>query len=82
MCSSAAEPDRSTAAYEKKFASAVAKVKDEGRYRVFMNIERIAGKYPQALYHNEVRLLALHLLCLLSVTQFKLNFASIFVKQF
>lgn len=51
---SAAEPPRPSPAYEQMFARAVAKVKDEGRYRVFMNIERKAGSYPEAVYHSEV----------------------------
>jgi 5-aminolevulinate synthase len=38
--------------YERIFGDAVTSVKDEGRYRVFGNLERLAGKYPFARNHG------------------------------
>ncbi|NNE52319.1 MAG: 5-aminolevulinate synthase [Sulfitobacter sp.] len=38
--------------YEKLFGQAVAAVKDEGRYRVFANLERLAGEFPFARNHG------------------------------
>ncbi len=38
--------------YEKLFGQAVAAVKDEGRYRVFANLERCAGEFPFARNHG------------------------------
>lgn len=39
--------------YEVRFAEAVARVRAEGRYRVFAELERIAGRFPTArLYRN------------------------------
>ncbi len=38
--------------YEKLFGQAVEKVQDEGRYRVFADLERIAGKFPFARNHG------------------------------
>jgi 5-aminolevulinate synthase len=37
--------------YESKFAAAIADVKDEGRYRVFADLERQAGRFPHAVRH-------------------------------
>ena len=39
--------------YEKNFETAIAAVKAEGRYRVFTDIERIRGQFPQARYHGD-----------------------------
>jgi len=38
--------------YQKAFASALAAVKAEGRYRVFADIERRCGEFPRATYYG------------------------------
>jgi 5-aminolevulinate synthase len=38
--------------YEQCFRDALAKLKAEGRYRVFADLERQAGVFPRALYHR------------------------------
>ncbi|MFQ6016927.1 MAG: 5-aminolevulinate synthase [Kiloniellaceae bacterium] len=38
--------------YERYFADAVAGLKTEGRYRIFADLERHAGKFPQATRHG------------------------------
>jgi 5-aminolevulinate synthase len=38
--------------YEGIFTSAVSQLKDERRYRVFTDIERLAGRYPTAIWHG------------------------------
>jgi 5-aminolevulinate synthase len=38
--------------YDGFFAEALARLRDERRYRVFANIERIAGRYPYAIWHS------------------------------
>ncbi|MBM3504838.1 MAG: 5-aminolevulinate synthase [Alphaproteobacteria bacterium] len=38
--------------YEKFFAEKIAALKDEGRYRVFADLERRAGAFPHAIYHG------------------------------
>jgi 5-aminolevulinate synthase len=37
--------------YRKHFADALARLHDEQRYRVFVELERIAGRFPRALWH-------------------------------
>jgi 5-aminolevulinate synthase len=37
--------------YESFFADALARVKDERRYRVFVELERLAGRFPHAIWH-------------------------------
>ncbi len=39
--------------YEKYFADAIAGLKDEGRYRVFADLERQAGSFPRATRHTD-----------------------------
>ncbi len=41
--------------YERIFENAVAKVREEGRYRVFADLERIAGEFPFARNHGPGR---------------------------
>ena len=38
--------------YERHFADSIAKLKAEGRYRIFADLERHAGKFPQATYRG------------------------------
>jgi len=38
--------------YDRFFADAVAQLKDERRYRVFADIERVAGRFPHAVWHS------------------------------
>ncbi|MBB4305310.1 5-aminolevulinate synthase [Rhodobium orientis] len=40
--------------YNEIFESAVDALKDEKRYRVFAELERIAGRFPRAIWHNGV----------------------------
>src|ERR1700755_58662 len=37
--------------YNNFFASALSKLRDERRYRVFADLERIAGRFPHAIWH-------------------------------
>jgi 5-aminolevulinate synthase len=37
--------------YQSFFAEALARVKDEQRYRVFIELERLAGRFPCAIWH-------------------------------
>ncbi len=37
--------------YQDYFADAIAQLKDERRYRVFADLERIAGRFPHAIWH-------------------------------
>jgi 5-aminolevulinate synthase len=38
--------------YQAFFADALARLHDERRYRVFADLERIAGRFPRALWHS------------------------------
>src|SRR3712207_5503884 len=38
--------------YSRYFEDALARLKGEGRYRVFADLERVAGRFPEALWHG------------------------------
>jgi 5-aminolevulinate synthase len=38
--------------YDKYFESALVRLKDERRYRIFADLERIAGRFPRAVWHS------------------------------
>src|SRR4030088_2523401 len=38
--------------YEDFFANAIARLRDERRHRVFANLERIAARFPHAVWHS------------------------------
>src|SRR5260370_421264 len=38
--------------YAACFADALARLKDERRYRVFADLERLAGRFPRAIWHS------------------------------
>ena len=39
--------------YNKFFEHALTSIKDEGRYRIFADLERIAGDFPKAWHYYE-----------------------------
>jgi 5-aminolevulinate synthase len=39
-------------AYDRFFSAALARLRDERRYRVFADLERIAGRFPNAIWHS------------------------------
>jgi len=39
--------------HERFFAEKIAELKSEGRYRVFAELERIAGRFPRARSHRD-----------------------------
>ena len=38
--------------YDRYFADALARLRQERRYRVFADLERIAGRFPHATWHS------------------------------
>jgi 5-aminolevulinate synthase len=38
--------------YDEFFADAISRLRDERRYRVFADLERIAGRFPRAIWHS------------------------------
>jgi hypothetical protein len=38
--------------YSKFFSAALNRLHDERRYRVFADLERIAGRFPHAVWHS------------------------------
>jgi len=39
--------------YDGYFADALIRLRSENRYRVFIELERIAGRYPHAIWHSQ-----------------------------
>src|ERR1044071_238458 len=38
--------------YKRLFTTALDKLRDESRYRIFVDLERIAGRFPHAIWHS------------------------------
>ena len=38
--------------YDRYFSDALARLRQERRYRVFADLERIAGRFPHATWHS------------------------------
>jgi len=38
--------------YDRYFEDALCRLKDERRYRVFADLERLAGRFPHAIWHS------------------------------
>ena len=38
--------------YDHFFSTALARLHEERRYRVFADLERIAGRFPHAIWHS------------------------------
>jgi 5-aminolevulinate synthase len=38
--------------YDKFFADAIRRLREERRYRVFADLERIVGRFPWAVWHS------------------------------
>jgi 5-aminolevulinate synthase len=45
-------PEASAAGYDGFFADALARLRLERRYRIFADLERIAGRFPHAVWHS------------------------------
>jgi 5-aminolevulinate synthase len=45
-------PEASAAGYDGFFAEALARLRLERRYRIFADLERIAGRFPHAVWHS------------------------------
>src|SRR3984893_18500608 len=45
-------PGRFMMDYSKFFSDALGRLHDERRYRVFADLERIAGRFPHAVWHS------------------------------
>ena len=44
--------EASAAGYDGFFADAIARLQVERRYRIFADLERIAGRFPHAMWHS------------------------------
>src|SRR5262249_31170243 len=47
-----AEASERSMNYDAYFAHALAQLRDERRYRVFADLERLAGRFPHAIWHS------------------------------